>query len=470
MKNNITLSYLILTTLFLLFSANAPGEEKDVVVIKKMNTPSIVIGNVVKKVGSTFALNENIDWQSDNQAMYVQIVRTKEYLILKKEAFESKSVRSLENYILTCKASTRSVASHKIAGKNKELYNGEKRIALVIGNSNYLYADFIKNPVFDASAVTEQLVECGFDTFPYYDCSASEMESVISRFINQASSYDVALFYFAGHGLSWNQRYYYIPIDADLDSPSQLNSCVEGYSLINRLQQDDRTTLVLLDACRTKHRGWARGMDDDIKVQMEAPLNMVVVNSTTDGSMALDGDYDLSPFAEGFIESIQKPGLSFSDCTIIINKYLYEKTGHLQNATESNSLMEPFYFQPIGHNRQKSSAVRSSTKMTISQGQGMENARDRTPNSNYSNSNMDEQYEYGMHFYEKKGTKDDYEKAFVYLKPLADYGYTKAYFPVADMYHRGLGVKKDRNEAEKWYQKAADAGDAKAKRILLNSF
>ena len=60
--------------------------------------------------------------------------------------------------------------------------------------------------------------------------------------------------------------------------------------------------------------------------------------------------------------------------------------------------------------------------------------------------------------------------ALQYLKPLADAGYVKAYFPVADMYHRGQGVAKDRNAAEKWYQKAADSGNSKARNIILNSF
>jgi len=49
-------------------------------------------------------------------------------------------------------------------------------------------------------------------------------------------------------------------------------------------------------------------------------------------------------------------------------------------------------------------------------------------------------------------------------------GYVKAYFPVADMFHRGQGVQKDRAEAEKWYTKAAEAGDSKAKRILYEKF
>ena len=77
-------------------------------------------------------MNEVIEWESDDQAMYVQIESSKEYLVLTKEAFESKSARTLDNYILTCKASTRSVANNnKKEGRNKELYGGQKRIALV---------------------------------------------------------------------------------------------------------------------------------------------------------------------------------------------------------------------------------------------------------------------------------------------------------------------------------------------------
>lgn len=80
----------------------------------------------------------------------------------------------------------------------------------------------------------------------------------------------------------------------------------------------------------------------------------------------------------------------------------------------------------------------------------------------------DARFELGMKYYEGDGVKKSYATAFEYLKPLADEGYEKAYFPVAEMYHGGRGVSKDRDMAESWYMKAAKAGNARAKRILMN--
>lgn len=80
----------------------------------------------------------------------------------------------------------------------------------------------------------------------------------------------------------------------------------------------------------------------------------------------------------------------------------------------------------------------------------------------------DARYNLGMMYYNGDGVEKSYSTAFSYLKPLAEEGYTKAFFPVAEMYHGGRGITKDREAAEKWYTKAAKAGNAKAKRILMN--
>lgn len=449
MKNKYSILCFILIGLLWSIATDSFADGDEVVVIKKMTTPSIVIGHSVKTVGSKFKMNEVIEWESDDQAMYVQIESTKEYLVLTKEAFESKSARTLDNYILTCMASTRSVANNnKKEGRNKELYGGQKRIALVIGNSNYQYADPIKNPIYDALAVTSQLVECGFDTYPYFDCIANEMNGAIARFIDDAKTYDVALLYYAGHGLVRGKNCYYVPVNVNLGDPSQLSRCIDGAELLGQLQSNERMTLVVLDACRTMFGNQERKKEDELKVQMEAPHNMAVVFSTMDGAFALDGDHDMSPFAEGFVAFMEKPGISFADCSTDINTYLFKTAGRLQTATQSTSLAMKFYFQPNEANGQRIAEPSGKKKI----------------NTPYVR--PERQYEMGMNYYEEK----DYAKAFEYLKPLAESGYQGAYFPVADMYHRGLGVKKDRNEAEKWYKKAAEAGDAKAKRILYDKF
>lgn len=442
----------ILVVLLLMFSAvfNLMADRDDSVVIRKMNTPSIKIGNSIKKEGDSFRMGEEIKWSVDNQAVYAQNMRTKEYYIFTKEAFDSKSVKTLDAYILTCRASTRSVTGKVTYGKNKERFDGEKRIALVIGNSNYLYDASLKNPVFDVASISAQLTEFGFDTYSFYDCNANDMKGAISSFVRRSESYDVALFYYAGHGVSWDHRYYYLPVDVELDRQSQLQNCVEGFGLLSQLQSNTRTTLVLLDACRTKKISWARGVDDSIRIQMEAPRNMAVVYSTTDGSFAMDGEGDLSPFAEGFLLAMRTPGISFSECAVRVNSYIDEITGHRQNSSQSISLTEMFYFS---HPGQKSALPDAVTPAKLSRPE-------------VDADSLGEQYEKGMRMYKTA----DYANAFKYLAPLAEKGYVNAYFPVAEMYHGGRGVTKDRDLALKWYQKAADAGNEEAKRIIIRYF
>jgi hypothetical protein len=433
----------------LLFLPLSGQEESDVLKIKKMNMKEVTIGSEKKTVNSTFRLNEIIHWSGKNGSIYAQNLRTKEYFIFTQDAFESKSAGSVADYILTCKASTRGSSGKIRYGHNKDKFGGEKRVALLIGNSNYLNDVTLKNPILDVSAVSDHLVEYGFDTYTYFDCTSNQMRSAISQFRNKAQGSNVALFYYAGHGITWDKKNYYLPVDVELDKIESLNSCIEGYSLLSSLQADDRITLFLLDACRVRKSSWARGADD-VRVQMEAPRNTAIVFSTTDGSYALDGDNELSPFAEGFIDSLEKGSVSFTDFSSNINGYVFEKTGHHQNSSLSSGLMGTFYFS-------------SPTERIIPPASPKPAQQPSRPVSATANAG---QYANGVLLY----NQGDYSGAFKIMLPLAESGYTDAYFYVADMYHRGYGVKKDRDEAEKWYKKAAAAGNSKAKKILIDRF
>ena len=455
MKPSIMRRIIVTLLILLLCFPSLAQEVNDMLKIKKMNIPQVQIGRETKAVGSTFYMNETIHWSGQGGAIYAQNLRTKEYFIFTQEAFESKSAGSVADYILTCKASTRGSSGGRVRyGRNKERVGGEKRVALLIGNSNYLNETFLKNPVSDVASVSEVLLEYGFDTYTYFDCPSSQMRTVIEQFRRKAADSKVAIFYFAGHGISWDNKYYYLPVDAELEQVSSLASCIEGYSLLSDLQADDRITLVLLDACRTRKRSWARGTNNEVRIQMEAPTNMAIVFSTTDGSYALDGEGDLSPFAEGLLSSLERGNVSFTDCSTEINRFIYEKTGHGQNSSLSSNLLGNFYFSsPTGDILPPAATVPSRATSQVS--------TPASPAAIDKSSFLE-----GKMLYEK----GDYTGAFSIMKSLAEDGVEDAYFYVADMYHRGFGVKKNREEAEKWYRKAAAAGNSKAKRILIDKF
>jgi len=80
--------------------------------------------------------------------------------------------------------------------------SGEKRIALVIGNSNYVGDNSLKNPVNDANLMAETLQELGFTVIKKNDVSRQQMTAAIGEFWSKLGQYNVALFYYAGHGIA----------------------------------------------------------------------------------------------------------------------------------------------------------------------------------------------------------------------------------------------------------------------------
>ena len=93
----------------------------------------------------------------------------------------------------------------------------EKRVALVIGNSAYVHAPALPNPKNDAEALAAALTRLNFEVFAGTDLDKPAMERLLRRFADAAEKADVALAYYAGHGLQVNGRNYLVPVDAKLD-------------------------------------------------------------------------------------------------------------------------------------------------------------------------------------------------------------------------------------------------------------
>src|SRR4051812_35900824 len=99
--------------------------------------------------------------------------------------------------------------------------HADKRVALVIGNGAYQYADKLPNPVIDARRMKEALMKVGFaerDIVYGEDLTKQTLERTIGRFANVAQDADVALVYFAGHGATFGDIPYVVPVDAQFSS------------------------------------------------------------------------------------------------------------------------------------------------------------------------------------------------------------------------------------------------------------
>ena len=127
----------------------------------------------------------------------------------------------------------------------------DKRVALVIGNSAYQNVVKLANPANDAAAMTETLKTANFDIVEARrDLKATEMRRTLRDFADKARDADVALVYFAGHGIEVDGTNYLIPTDAKLATDRDAESqTVALEQVIAAVAGARKLKLVLLDAC-----------------------------------------------------------------------------------------------------------------------------------------------------------------------------------------------------------------------------
>ncbi len=195
---------------------------------------------------------------------------------------------------------------------------GQRRIALIIGNATYAHAPALKNPINDAVAIGSLLQKLGFDHVAIaQDLGYQAMRRRLRAFARRARQADVALFYFAGHGLEIRGQNYLLPSDAILETDSDVQ--YEGVSLsqiLTAVEGARKLRVVILDACRNnpfatrmKRTGGAsrtlrRGLGD-----IEPAGNVLVAYAAKHGTVAEDGDGKNSPYAKALLAHMGTPGL-----------------------------------------------------------------------------------------------------------------------------------------------------------------
>ena len=130
----------------------------------------------------------------------------------------------------------------------------EKRVALVIGNSAYTHAPALANPKNDAEGMAAALKRLDFEVLAGTDLAKPAMDKLLQAFADKLEKADVAVVFYAGHGLQVNGRNYLVPIDGKLDNESDL--VFHGVSLdvvLQSMQQARRTNIMFLDTCRGLH-------------------------------------------------------------------------------------------------------------------------------------------------------------------------------------------------------------------------
>jgi len=226
--------------------------------------------------------------------------------------------------------------------------SAEKRVALVVGNSNYKNAAVLPNPVNDAAAIASTLKGAGFDIVDSrLDLSAAEMRRVLRDFADQARDSDVAVVYYAGHGLEIEGTNYLIPTDATLQRDTDIYD--EAFSLDRILQAIEpakQLRLVIVDACRNnpfaekmKRRVSSRSVSRGLARIDPPTTNTLVAFAAKAGLTALDGNSKNSPYATALVKHIATPGLDVRRAFGFVRDDVLQATGYRQ---------EPYVYGSLG--------------------------------------------------------------------------------------------------------------------------
>src|ERR1700704_3478508 len=128
----------------------------------------------------------------------------------------------------------------------------EKRVALVIGNSAYQNVNRLKNPANDAAAVVAMFKRAGFDSVDSkLDLNIVEMRRTLREFGNKTRDADVAVIYYAGHGIELDATNYLIPVDAMLETDTDVFD--ETFALdrvLVAIEPAKQLRLIIIDDCR----------------------------------------------------------------------------------------------------------------------------------------------------------------------------------------------------------------------------
>jgi Caspase domain len=227
--------------------------------------------------------------------------------------------------------------------------HAEKRVALAIGNSNYQNVGHLANPASDAATLAETFRKANFDVVTLRaDLPAAEMRRALREFGDKARDADIAVIYYAGHGIEIDGTNYLIPIDATLEHDTDVYD--EALSLdrvLVAVEPAKRLRLVILDACRDNpfaktmrqtiaRRSIGRGL---AKVEPPGPNTMIAFAAKA-GFTAFDGDdAKSSPFATALAQHLTTPGLDLRKAFGFVRDDVLKAT---------NNRQEPFIYGSLG--------------------------------------------------------------------------------------------------------------------------
>ncbi|MCA6113959.1 caspase family protein [Bradyrhizobium sp. WSM 1738] len=215
--------------------------------------------------------------------------------------------------------------------------SAEKRVAFVVGNGTYKNVAPLPNPTVDAKAMASALRNVGFEVVEGSNLTRDKMTERLLDFGKKAQGADVALFFYAGHGIAISGTNYLLPIDADIKSEMdvKLGAAINIDLTLEQTMGDAKVKLVFLDACRDnpfaakiKSNSATRSVNVQTGLaEMKSGEGTLIAFATGPGQTALDGqEGGNSPFTRALLANITQPGVEIQQAMTKVRAQVNEET------------------------------------------------------------------------------------------------------------------------------------------------
>jgi hypothetical protein len=378
--------------------------------------------------------------------------------------------------------------------------HADKRVALVIGNSAYRTVPALPNPAADARLMSDTLLSLGFFVVgggAQLDLDKASFDDALQKFSHELVGADVALFYYAGHGVETRGLNYLVPVDAHPADEGDVFAQMTGLAgILDAMEKSGtRINLLLLDACRDnpfRDRG-VRSASGGL-AQMQAPAGTLISFATQPRSVSLDGDDGHSPYTRALAATMPHPGFglfrTFNEVGLAVEKATH---GSQLPWVSTSPISGNFYFAgkpaPASANASAPTAPVQEARlapaddplrrdlitdcdrlaaMPYDTGRppslpGLEADKINVTAAAAACNDATLQYPDVVRFTFESGrvatARKDYAEARRLYDKAAAAGYAMAMNNIGATYEEGEGVARNYAEAFRWYSKAAAAGE-----------
>jgi len=344
-----------------------------------------------------------------------------------------------------------------------------RRVALVVGMSAYTSISPLRNTEADARAVGAMLERLGFTVDLAIDVPLAQMKDTITAFSRKSETADIAVVYYAGHGVEAAGENYLIPIDIKVDDPAKIpDQAVSLRSVLGSVAHARKLRIVILDSCRNNPfpaspdftaaagKAGASAIGGDGLTAPDPSQGMLVVYAAEGGKVALDGEGEHSPFTSAILESLPRPNVEIGLVFRQIRDRVMTLTANRQQPHFYGSLSGAPFFLAGEDARVADIADKAGQWQALKPDQAQQLA------SLAEEGNTRAMIGLGYMALSPDSEKFQPSEAFKLFSKAAEAGDAEAMFELGKLHEKGIGTPQNVPEALKLYRKSADLGFADA--------